>query len=221
MNYKTTVIIAKRLANTIERYLAHEPEDENECLPENVTYTVTAKFDDGKLMDIKCCGVQYREGDHNTAWTEAVLFDYNGAELCCTEPEDFFTGTWEIEYDGNTYTAVVEREKARNESLPEILQEQEDKRASLLHERYAEIMEDYMQTSDVCFQEFASSVIPNFDSLTLTDVVELYGALSNFLDGDVVKRDYGIQTVEIYGKTILGARFHDKDTPMDNEPCPF
>lgn len=63
---------------------------------------MTAKFPDGYEMDIKCCGCQ-----DDSSWTEAVLFDAQGHELCCTDVEDEFVGEWELEYCGTRYIAIV------------------------------------------------------------------------------------------------------------------
>ena len=58
-------------------------------------------------MDIKCCGVQYMEGESNLAWTEAVLF-CNSDQIACTDPMDEFEGDWELEDgDGSKYLVHV------------------------------------------------------------------------------------------------------------------
>lgn len=92
----------------INRYLTVEPADRESCQGEDETITVTARFENGFQCDIKCCGVQYREGESNLSWTEAVLFDERGAEVACTEPEDTFFRTWEIAYMDNLYKICVE-----------------------------------------------------------------------------------------------------------------
>ena len=68
-----------------------------------LSYTV--QFPDGKQMDIKCCGCQ-----DEPSWTEAVLFDADGSQLCCTEPGDSFDGPWELQYEGIRYTATIKTE---------------------------------------------------------------------------------------------------------------
>ena len=83
------------------------PASEDECFSENETYVKTYVFADGKEMDIKICGVQYRDGEDNSPWTEAVLFDENGCELACTEPSDDFFGDWVLECDGCSYFVTV------------------------------------------------------------------------------------------------------------------
>ena len=62
----------------IEKALTVEPGSESECFSEDETLIKTASFDNGMEMDIKLCGVQYHEGESNTAWTEAVLFRTEG-----------------------------------------------------------------------------------------------------------------------------------------------
>ena len=105
--HERTVYVKKSFIDMIERYLHKEPKDSSACLGEDETISVTTKFDNGVEMDIKCCGVQYKEGESNTAWSEAVLFK-NGSQVACTEPSDTFDGDWELECaDGDTYIAHV------------------------------------------------------------------------------------------------------------------
>ena len=61
---------------------------------------------DGKEMDVKCCGCR-----DESSWTEAVLFDKNGAELCCSEPADEYDGTWTLENEGVEYIVYIAVEK--------------------------------------------------------------------------------------------------------------
>lgn len=106
MIYRKTVCVSPELAAKIQTCLTTEPASENDCLSEDEILCVTAKFPDGIEMDVKCCGVQYREGESNTAWTEAVLFQY-GCELCHTDVCDEFLGEWELSYGDDTYIATV------------------------------------------------------------------------------------------------------------------
>lgn len=106
--YEKTVAISKHLAEHIRHILEDEPSCESECFgSKEPAITVTARFDDGNEVDIKCCGVDYEEGGYNTGWTEAVLFDGNGYELGFTDPEDYFVGDWEIESENNEYVVHV------------------------------------------------------------------------------------------------------------------
>ena len=61
------------------------------------TYTWTAKFQDGTEVDVKVCDAEEEGGG---AWSEAVLFDENGCELSCTEPDDTLAGDWYL-FDGD------------------------------------------------------------------------------------------------------------------------
>lgn len=78
------------------------------CLGEDTTISHSVKFPDGRSMDIKCCGVQYHEWENNSAWCEAVLFDENGCELTCSDVEDEYMGTWELEYKNTKYVVTVD-----------------------------------------------------------------------------------------------------------------
>lgn len=108
MRYEKTITINKMTADMITRYLTVEPTCADECLGEDETIIYTAVFDNGIEVDVKCCGVQYREDEEcNTAWCEAVMF-YGHSEVCCSDPEDTFFGEWELEYDNDDYIVVVE-----------------------------------------------------------------------------------------------------------------
>lgn len=100
-SYKEFCKISLREASIINNYL--NTSDEDKHLPESETITYTVQFSDGCQMDIKCCGV-----DNGPAFTEAVLFDKNGGQLAFTEPEEEYLGSWTLEYNGISYTAVVE-----------------------------------------------------------------------------------------------------------------
>jgi hypothetical protein len=104
-----TIYVSKAKLNLLNKYLTVEPKNKSECFGEDNTISVTANFGNGMEMDIKCCGVQYREGESNLAWTEAVLFK-NGSEVCCSEPAAEFEGDWELECDGDEYVVHVEAE---------------------------------------------------------------------------------------------------------------
>lgn len=106
----------KNLACTAELELPHSvmarirdyphaiSEDEYQGEDRTITYTV--KFPDGKQMDIKCCGCQ-----DAASWTEAVLFEEYGRQLCCTEPADTFDGPWQLQFQDINYIVVI---KAKN-----------------------------------------------------------------------------------------------------------
>ena len=84
----------------INGYLHAASEDEYQSEDHTITYTV--QFPDGKEMDIKCCGTQ-----DGPSWTEAVLFDEYGNQLCCTEPDYSFDGPWELQYEDTLYTVNI------------------------------------------------------------------------------------------------------------------
>ena len=88
---------------------------------EDSTIVYTARFDDGMEMDIKVCGVQFREGENNRPWTEAVLFR-DGSEVACTEPAEDYFGLWEIEYEGVKYSVLVKPDPA-DEMLKQLVAE--------------------------------------------------------------------------------------------------
>lgn len=105
MDYTKSLIISKDEANIINKYLYIEPDSSN-YLNEDSTITNTVTFDDGTEMDIKCCGVQFKEGESNLAWTEAVLFQH-GCEVCHSDVGNDYVSEWTLETNGNTYTVCV------------------------------------------------------------------------------------------------------------------
>lgn len=113
---KKIIFINKRDLNRIKRYLKEEPANESDCLSEDDTIIYTAVFDGGYEMDIKCCGVQYREGESNLAWTEAVLFK-DGSEICYTEPGEEFDGDWILDDGNTTFVVTVICEPTNNDVL--------------------------------------------------------------------------------------------------------
>ena len=110
MIFERTIYISKEEAELINKHLTVEPTCEEECLGGDIAITHTAKFDDGIEIDIKCCGVQYEEGNEsNLAWSEAVLFK-NGYELSCTEPCDEYLGEWVFVHNNHAYCVCVKIE---------------------------------------------------------------------------------------------------------------
>ena len=111
MNIKrSTITISRSEADRITALLCEEPSCESECFGEDEKITHTAVFDDGYEADIEVCGVQYVEGECNTAWSQGVLFK-NGSEVCCSEPSDEFLGEWEFETNDTTYIVNVVTEE--------------------------------------------------------------------------------------------------------------
>lgn len=99
--FEKTVAISENLAERVRHILEDEPASYEDCFgSKEPAITVTAIFDDGHMVDVKCCGVDYEEGGCNTGWTEAVMFDSAGCELGFTDVEDYFVGDWAIE-DGD------------------------------------------------------------------------------------------------------------------------
>ena len=77
-------------------------ESEPDAKSGDTFWSETVKFDDGKQMDVKAVA-----GD--PSYAEAVLFDANGVELGCTEPEDCLAIDFAVDHGGETYTTAVMR----------------------------------------------------------------------------------------------------------------
>ena len=108
MRYEESVFLTKKETETTRKALAVEPKCGKDCFGEDETFSRTAVFPDGKQVDVKMCGVRFDPcASSNLPWTEAVLFDSNGAEIRRSDPRDAFEGDWELEADGNVYCALV------------------------------------------------------------------------------------------------------------------
>lgn len=101
--------IPKNVFDLFHHYLFYMPKDKEHSLSENQTYTIVAKFDNGKYMEIILHGVQYSDDKRytNTAWTEAVLFDENGSEISRAEPDKHLDGVWSLDDANDIYTAII------------------------------------------------------------------------------------------------------------------
>ena len=72
--------------------------------PLSCVWCQTAKFDDGMEMDVKVCTNEVEDRD---AWSEAVLFDEKGCEVCHTEVCDSLRGEWTLEFEDKDGTRRV------------------------------------------------------------------------------------------------------------------
>ena len=104
--YVREIEISKKTAKRIEDLLNNEPICEEDCFGEDEKISYTATFEDGYEMDVEVCGVQYEEGESNTAWSQAVLFK-DGSEVCCSDVSDDFLGEWELETKEAVYVVNV------------------------------------------------------------------------------------------------------------------
>ena len=114
--------------NELNRYLDAEPGEFPDIIDRDGRPLLDEEFPfhdgTGKYMVIQVIPPADMEGN---AYAQAVLFDKNGAELCCSEPEYSLDGEWEIEHDGTLYAVHVvpversleaeqrEEKEARNE----------------------------------------------------------------------------------------------------------
>ena len=108
MEYRTSIIIPKKsLMLWNDRLRSPGNLDYEELdFPQYATVAKwTAAFPNGTEVDLKINTNALEDGD---LWAEAVLFDENGCQMACTEPEyDELDGTWFL-YDGDdTYILAV------------------------------------------------------------------------------------------------------------------
>lgn len=105
MRYERTIFVKPDLLQTIDAYL--EADNEEAYQGRNETISFTAVFDNGLQVDVKCCGCS-----DQASWAEAVLFDENGRELGCTEPEGSpFSGEYCFFLEGDEYVVSVQAGK--------------------------------------------------------------------------------------------------------------
>lgn len=126
MNYIAKIKISQKDADFINKCL------QQQILGEEETYTETAIFPDSCQMDIKLCGA-----DEESAWTEAVLYDEEGRQLCFSDVMDEFIGEWELMHENNLYTVIVEVET------------QEDRGMKVSRLYIALISDEYIRNSEV------------------------------------------------------------------------
>lgn len=94
------VTIPRSVMDQINGYLTADTESAYQGEDNTISYT--ARFSDGKEMDVKCCGCR-----EEASWAEAVLFDKCGNELCCTECAEEFDGPWILEDEGTDYVVYI------------------------------------------------------------------------------------------------------------------
>jgi len=91
-------------SDTIDRLEALCRGPAEDCRRDECVFDREVEFDDGLRMAIQViASSEPAEG----CWTQGVLFDADGAELGCTEPDDTFAGKYVVECDGDSYTVRV------------------------------------------------------------------------------------------------------------------
>lgn len=103
MTIERTIKIEKKALAEYGKLLAlndANPEDYGHSKLSNVD-TWTAHFPYGYFADIK---INASEDDF---WTEGVLFDKDGGQLCCSDVCSSLEGEWRFEYEGNTFVVNV------------------------------------------------------------------------------------------------------------------
>lgn len=69
----------------------------NDCVAKYVV-----KFGENDYeMEIQICTSE------DDVWCQAVLFDNDGCELCCSDVDDTLEGDWELEYNGDKYIVNI------------------------------------------------------------------------------------------------------------------
>lgn len=179
MKFERVITINKTEAANINRYLTVEPEGWSDCLGEDETISYSANFPNNVEIEVKCCGVQFEEGESNLAWTEAVLF-VDGCEICCTDPMDSFFGEWFFDFDGNTYTVYVEVEKT-TEDIIEDLKNQVSELKNQIIKRDKLFLNVLSDIKDA----IVHNVPHRTDNFELIDVIDALNEVAKVIDKDL------------------------------------
>lgn len=73
--------------------------------PFSCVFVKSVRFDDGCSADVKVCTDSFESGG---VWSEMVLYDRNGVEVCLSEVRDRLSGAWALETDDSRYEVYVE-----------------------------------------------------------------------------------------------------------------
>lgn len=103
MTLETEIRIDRNVLERLNKLLALDSVNPNDhgYAKYALVHIWTASFTDGKEVDIKM------NSSEDDFWTEGVLFDDDGSELCCSDVSDSLEGEWEFEYNGNKYVVNV------------------------------------------------------------------------------------------------------------------
>lgn len=107
MKYQKNLHLPQKELEEIAKMLITEPKDADECFGEDLKISHAVVFDNGMSMSIELCGVKFEEGSDNLPWTQAVLYDVDGVELCFSEPSEEYEDEWTLEHDGDEFIVKV------------------------------------------------------------------------------------------------------------------
>ena len=105
MDYKKEFKISMSESARINGFML-EPLCEDEAIGDQVI-AHKVRFDDGYSMEVRVCGAPYRDGEYNSAWAEAILFNNVNEPVYTTAPDSSYTGLWTMHHNGNTYITEV------------------------------------------------------------------------------------------------------------------
>lgn len=101
----TTITVEFDKAEEVEKLLK-EPSSDVE--KDKVVFEVSHTFNNGYQMCIQL--VSDLMPSKNPCWTQAILYDNEGNELTQSEVEDQFFGNWNIEFEDEYYSIIVNSE---------------------------------------------------------------------------------------------------------------
>lgn len=95
------------------KVLLHKvPINISQCMGEEETIIYTADFPKDMSVDVKICGVRFKEGEDNLPWTEAVLFK-DGCEISHTDPAEEIEGEWLLYDEADEYVVNMKTNPGR------------------------------------------------------------------------------------------------------------
>ena len=109
MVYIETLYLDGAEIDRINSYL-NNPQRVEDSLGEDSTIIHSVVFNNGYSADVKCCGVKWHDGQNNSAWTEAILYDDKGYQVDFSEPESTFEGQWQLESETDYYVVNIHRD---------------------------------------------------------------------------------------------------------------
>lgn len=113
--FEETLVLNKVDTDYLNRLLHEIPQSPDECLMgEDDSESYGIKFENGYSVDIRVCGVKFEEGSTNLPWTEAILCDETGCEVCVSDACDEFFGTWRLVDPDNNNIYVLRVEESPN-----------------------------------------------------------------------------------------------------------
>ena len=107
MTHKKIIKVTKESAKYIEKLLHTIPTNGDTCFSSNDSFTISARFDNSYIAEVRIQGVEFEDNSSNTPLSEVVLFNNLGEEVSYIDGCGQFWGDWELEDDNNDYYQIA------------------------------------------------------------------------------------------------------------------